>query len=605
MTQRQHVALATWTGALLCAVFFLATSFRYGWNRDATDFRNYYTGALLVRKSEPLRNFYDAGWFQRQMNEAGIQPLGSYIPQTPLGMLPLIPFSGFPIQTAKRIWLLLNLGFLGATLWMLARLTGLRLPVVALLAFSGYWAIHVNFLFGQYYVCILFLITGSLFCLERRGDRRAGAFLSIALALKLYGGPFLLYLAVKRRWTAMTAMLTGTLCFVGIAAYLFGWSDLLYFWHHILPRAVAGETIDPYSSLNNTFSTLFRRLFVREAELNPHPLWNAPAAFFFLQPFITLLIFLTPLLAIVRSTDLKSTFAWSSLAVVLASPNIGSYTYLLALLPVVLLLEKASPRQRVFLVGSYFLLGLPMNSSWSWFFPKLWILLALFLFAAAPYWRLVRPAVAVVALCSIALLAVISAAFHIASYSQEPEQHFELVAVQEGAIFSSSPAVLPSGIAYQALSRDRYVLHWLHDDRIEEFRFNGHVINPVAEFPKGFVRFDLLANRRSKSVLFDVNTRSLLPAEPSRYIRTAQLALTEQQMASPDKKWIVFTKLTAGNTQIWLKNANNGEARRVTGGDCSSWSPTWELDSSGILFASDCNRGIACPALYRARIKDM
>ena len=83
---------------------------------DATDFRNYYTGAVAVRSREPLRNYYDPNWFQREMNYAGIQALGSYIPQTPLAMLPLLPFSRLPVQTANEFWLLLNLAFLAGTI---------------------------------------------------------------------------------------------------------------------------------------------------------------------------------------------------------------------------------------------------------------------------------------------------------------------------------------------------------------------------------------------------------------------------------------------------------------------------------------------------------
>jgi hypothetical protein len=44
------------------------------------------------------------------MNNAGIRGLGSYIPQTPLAMLPLIAFSRLRVQTLKRIGLLLTLG---------------------------------------------------------------------------------------------------------------------------------------------------------------------------------------------------------------------------------------------------------------------------------------------------------------------------------------------------------------------------------------------------------------------------------------------------------------------------------------------------------------
>src|ERR1700686_2394211 len=109
-----------WIWALLMGDFFLATSFRKGWSRNETDFLNYYTAAVWLRHDAALRDYYDWTWFQRQMNYAGIEhQLGAYLPQTPLTMLPIVPFAGFPVRTAKQIWLALNLVFLAATLWML------------------------------------------------------------------------------------------------------------------------------------------------------------------------------------------------------------------------------------------------------------------------------------------------------------------------------------------------------------------------------------------------------------------------------------------------------------------------------------------------------
>src|SRR5258708_6791407 len=71
--------------AMLATIAFLATTFRAGWNRAETDFPNYYTAAVLVRKGAPLHSYYDWTWFQRQMNYAGVEnQLGGYIPQTPL-----------------------------------------------------------------------------------------------------------------------------------------------------------------------------------------------------------------------------------------------------------------------------------------------------------------------------------------------------------------------------------------------------------------------------------------------------------------------------------------------------------------------------------------
>src|ERR1700735_5779443 len=143
--------------ALVMLAIFLATSFRKGWTRNESDFPNYYTAAVLVRQGAPLRDYYDWTWFQRQMSYAGIEhQLGAYLPQTPLTMLPIVPLAGFPVQTAKQIWLALNLAFLVATLWILSRVTQIRIEHIAILMFLGYNSIQSNFRLGQYYVFLLF-----------------------------------------------------------------------------------------------------------------------------------------------------------------------------------------------------------------------------------------------------------------------------------------------------------------------------------------------------------------------------------------------------------------------------------------------------------------
>ncbi len=192
------------SAVLLFTAFFLTTTFRMGWTRSTTDFPNYYTAAVLARRGLPLRHYYDWTWFQRQMNFAGFEPqLGGYIPQTPVTMLPLIPLSWLPPQDAKRVWLLLNLCFLVTSLWMLTTMTRFSMAEVAILMFLGYGALHINFLYGQYYIFLLFLLTWAIYCFARGSFFSGGALLGAVFALKLYGGPFILYFAWKRQWRAV------------------------------------------------------------------------------------------------------------------------------------------------------------------------------------------------------------------------------------------------------------------------------------------------------------------------------------------------------------------------------------------------------------------
>jgi hypothetical protein len=122
---------------VLLLACLLTFSIFQGWDRAETDFPNYYTAAVLLRKGQPLRKYYHWPWFQRQMNYAGIEhQLGGYIPQTPLTMLPMVPLAGFHVQTAKRFWLLLNLVLLAGTLLMLSHLTKRHFNEIACWAVS-------------------------------------------------------------------------------------------------------------------------------------------------------------------------------------------------------------------------------------------------------------------------------------------------------------------------------------------------------------------------------------------------------------------------------------------------------------------------------------
>src|SRR6516225_1886014 len=112
--------------AVLLAGRLLLGPFRQGWSEMRTDFPNHYVAAILALRHEPLRQFYDWEWFQRQIQYAGIDhQLGSYIPYPPLTMAPYLPLAKLPPQQAKQAWLLLEVLFLAASIWLLKRLTGL------------------------------------------------------------------------------------------------------------------------------------------------------------------------------------------------------------------------------------------------------------------------------------------------------------------------------------------------------------------------------------------------------------------------------------------------------------------------------------------------
>jgi glycosyl transferase family 87 len=585
--------------ATVLLLVFLLTTFRNGWKTPTTDFPNYYTAAVLVRNHvKPLHAYYDWTWFQRQMNYAGIETqLGAYPPQSPLTMLPIVPLANFPVQRAKQIWLTLNLLFLLATIWLLARIVDWPVAWIGLLAVLVYSPIGWNFYLGQYYVFLLFLLTLAVCCLERRRASTGGFLCGATFGLKVYGAPFLFYCAAKRDWRAVAGFLLAVTLALATAIALFGWTDVQYFGAHILSRALDSGTIDPYNSGNGALTTLFRHLFISDPDLNPHPLWRAPYQAFFLQALTTLCVLLVALLAFMRqpSKGVAYDFSWFTVAVLLVSTNTATYTFVLLFLPLVVWFRNASLAERILLVGAFATLNLPLPTS---IFPKLWLLSTLFYVFGREYFRGLgsRQLAATVAVAG--LIAGISTASHYHRYQMEPLQHYERVGVGGISIFETSPAITRDGLFYQAIGGESYVLRWVHSNSnvAENLSFPGEPFHPVAMSPDGPIYFELVANGRSTFLQFDSRTRSTSPISSSQNIRVPD------SVVSPDGQWVATESSLSGLHQILLKNVATGAQRLLTPSHCDSRSPAWELDSKALIFASDCGKGIGLSVLYRAEV---
>jgi Tol biopolymer transport system component len=68
---------------------------------------------------------------------------------------------------------------------------------------------------------------------------------------------------------------------------------------------------------------------------------------------------------------------------------------------------------------------------------------------------------------------------------------------------------------------------------------------------------------------------------------------------SPDRSRLVYASRRTGNWRVWIKDLATHRDVEVTKGRCNSLAPAWDLDSSEIVFSSDCNRGLNLPALFR------
>ena len=515
--RRAQIARLLRAAALLGAGIFLWNAVRPGWTNPSSDFPNYYTAARLLKERQPLRHFYEWPWFQRQIARVGFgTQLGGYIPQTPLTMLPLLPIASMPPLAARRIWLISNLAFLAIALCLISRITHFRLSVVWLIALCSYPALRSNILLGQYYLLLLVMLSAVPFCLVRGWNRSAGIISGCSAALKVYGAPFLLFFAAIKRKRAVGAMLLAIVASSCLAIFLFGWRNVEYFLCIILPRALSGETLDPYNPGNGSGATLFRRLFIAEPELNPHPLLDSPALFAFIWTVFASSVIAIPALAgnsrnaTVAQTQIKPLFAWWMIATLLVSPNTASYTF--ALLPLcATLLICASPRRYwPFIVAANILLALPLWPVLRLLFPRFWLLLFAFLVVGWQYMKRIPRSRYIATALGIVTLGTASALLN-----ANPNPPGEPAIIKQGALYAGRATPSNRAIFFESIGDERYELQMAEGNSFRVFRFPGHAFHPTVPNSGSPLYFDLVGPAGDRLASLDAGQIHLQNVPPS------------------------------------------------------------------------------------------
>lgn len=346
----EHASVAGWIKNGLCialAVLLLWKGILPAWKTLNTDFPNYYLVARLTREHYSLDRIYDWIWLQRVKDHWGVaQSLVGFQGLTPPSAWPIVPLTFLSPLTAKRIWIVLNLGMLGASVELMHRSTTLRRRFVWLVCLLAVVPLRTSFLFGQMHLLVLLLVTMAWFFYRRRRDVSSGVYIALAAAMKVY--PLLLagYFVVKRRWTAALVTMFAVAVVAALTGALMGQGVLHAFLFQQLPRTMQGDVMDPYNAGFASGASLFHRLLLFEPQLNPSPVLDSPGLYAVLYPLWQMAVAL-PLLVLLRpwrpSKDRRLEEAeWASvlLALLTLTPVPSTYHFVVMILPAMLLLSS-------------------------------------------------------------------------------------------------------------------------------------------------------------------------------------------------------------------------------------------------------------------------
>jgi hypothetical protein len=331
---RRWVRIGEWILFALLAAHIGVRTLPQAWQTLNTDFPNYYLTARLAREHYDTSRVYEWIWLQRQKDHRDIdQRIVGMVPITPFSTLVVYPLTSMSALAAKHCWLILNLGLLFATVSLLRALTQLpwrRIAFVAALSFP----LRVNFLYGQYYVLLLFLLTLSCWLYVRQRRFLTGVVVGLASGLKIFPIIYLLYFLRKRDLRAFFGGVVGGLGTAVVSVLAFGWELHRTYLVQVLPSTLRGEGLDPYNLKAASLSSLLHRLFIYEPQLNQHPALNAPWLFAVLHPLLQMgLIAPSLLLAMPNDTcPRRIRLEWAAILLVSLAISTSASPYLLTLL---------------------------------------------------------------------------------------------------------------------------------------------------------------------------------------------------------------------------------------------------------------------------------
>jgi hypothetical protein len=376
-----------------------------------TDFPNYFTAAKIVADGGDTDRLYDTSWFQEQMRryQIGKASEGAFKPFPPPTALLLIPLTRVEPMNALRIVTGVSVLCLICSIVLLARILSWSFADSgAFILLSGYAVLNTLRLGQPYILVSLSCILGYCAYLERR-PLLAGICFGLFTPIKYFPIVILVYFAFRKEWKIVLGGAIAIAVVSAVSISVLGWKlheDYLssVLGNHLVAKL---DMQDPFTASYQSFDSLFRRLFIFDAALNPRPLWAFPrlsSVGLIVTKVSILLATITTLVELARRGAASTT--WLSIGILgictlLLAPATATYHFVLLWLPVGLLVNgfsrESAPLYAYFVLGAYSLIGFfPYGHVFrfegrGWLtmlaYPRLFLLLAIFMACVHFVWN--------------------------------------------------------------------------------------------------------------------------------------------------------------------------------------------------------------------------
>jgi hypothetical protein len=357
------------------------------------DFSNYYFAGSFLKDGIFDSSIYFPHSFNLAIAAQGTNEIyTSYAPHSPFLALFFSPFSLVSLPTAKLIFNLLSWGLFLFSLRNLVRLYPIKPIFLFVLPILFFIPFRNNFLFGQLYFLLFFLLVEGFIAYKKERYWRMSFFWGIAVLLKII--PIILFgfLFFKQKWRGIFYFGAACLVLTGISVLVSGVEVWVFYFTKVLPKSGAGEiTTEFVQNYQSVFMFLKGLLSTKERLF-------LTAVFAFKLVLLVISFFVTRH----EKSDLKIIVFWV-MASVLLSPYGSTYTAILLVISYIYFVNKPVKNQW-YLLAFCLLIGLISNLPIHYFnglspilaFPRMFLMLGLFGFLfwnniiSLPVWKGLR-----------------------------------------------------------------------------------------------------------------------------------------------------------------------------------------------------------------------
>jgi Glycosyltransferase family 87 len=381
-----------------------------------SDFPGYFTAAKIVADGGPVERLYDDVWFQQQMHRYGFgsESIGKFSPFPPPTAFLLMPLARMQPLNALRVVTVLSTLCLAGSIILLARILSLSwVEATVFVLLSGYAVIN-TLRFGQIYIAVSFSCIAGYYAYLKDRPVLAGVCFGLFVPFKYFAAVILIYFAFRRNWRivlggGLVVSLIGM-----VSVVVLGWKIHETFLCSVLGNHLVGvlSEQDPYTASFQSFDSLFRRLFVYDAVLNPRPWFVCPPLQIIGVSVVKASIMFSAFATLIKlarsgaAAGVAPSIGILGILILLEAPATATYHFVLLWLPVGLLVHYFFCRRDracgYFILGTYVLIGFIPYGHTQRFegrggltvlaYPRLFLLLTMFIAGVYFIWSRGGPA---------------------------------------------------------------------------------------------------------------------------------------------------------------------------------------------------------------------